>query len=182
LSTIQTATEALIRLAKQTIHPDTVLVFTDDLFEVQCTPSVVLQGPKLTEDRLRRSQTRLFEKNTADLSFEECRFPRLYHLDFDLVVTVDREAELLDFQESVSRFLQLNPVISVADQGELNLTELVPLGGQARVNLSNLRQSAGRLRIESCPVYDGEIRNGRLIRDRTFQFHGDVNEEQTLQP
>ena len=182
MSTIQTATETLIRLTRQAIHPDTVLVFADDLFEVQSTPSVILQGPKLTEDRFRRSQTRLFEKNMADLSFEECRFPRLYHLDFDLVVTVNSESELLQFQESVSRFLQLNLVIPIVDQGELNLTELVPLGGLARVNLSNLRQSSGRLRIESCPVYDGEIRNGRLIRDRTFQFHGDVNETQTLQP
>jgi hypothetical protein len=181
LSTIQTTTETLIRLSKQAIHPNTVLIFVDDTFVVQSTPNVILQGPKLTEDRFRRNQTRLFEKNVANLSFEECRFPMLYHLDFDLVVTVDREAELLDFQESVSRFLQLNPVISVADQGDLNLTELIPLGGLARVNLSNLRQSSGRLRIESCPVYDGEIRNGRLIRDRTFQFHGDVNEEQTLQ-
>jgi hypothetical protein len=182
LSTIQTVTETLILLAKQAIHPDTVLVFADDLFEIQSTPSVILQGPKLTEDRFRRSVTRLFEKDTADLSFEECRFPRLYHLDFDLVVTVDREAELLQFQELVSRFLQLNPIIPIAYQGELNLTELVPLGGLARVNLSNLRQSSGRLRIESCPVYDGEIRNGHLIRDRTFQFHGDVNEEQAFQP
>jgi hypothetical protein len=182
LKTIQTATEALIRLAKQAIHPDTVIVFADDLFEVQSTPSVILQGPRLHEDRFRRNQAHLFEKTVADLSFEECSFPKLYHLDFDLVVTVDRESELLQFHESVSRFLQLNPVISVADQGELNLTELVPLGGLARVNLSNLRQSSGRLRIESCPVYDSDIRNGRLIRDRTFQFHGDVNEEQNFQP
>jgi hypothetical protein len=157
LSTIQTVTETLIRLAKQVIHPDTVLVFPDDLFEVQRTPSVILQGPKLTEDRFRRSQSRLFEKNVAELSFEECRFPRLYHLDFDLVVTVDREAELLGFHESVSRFLQLYPEIAIADQGSLNLTELVPLGGLARVNLSNLRQSSGRIRIESCPVYDGDL-------------------------
>lgn len=182
MSTIQAATENLIRLVKQAIHPDTVLVFADDLFEVQSTPSVILQGPKLAEDRFRRGLVRLFEKNSADLSFEECRFPRLYHLDFDLVVTVDREVELLQFHEAVSRFLQLNPMIPIADQGKLNLTELIPLGGLARVNLSNLRQSSGRLRIESCPVYDGEIRNGRLIRDRTFQFHGDVTEEQTFQP
>ena len=182
MSTIQAATETLILLAKQAIHPDTVLVFVDDLFEVQSTPSVILQGPKLTEDRFRRGQAQLFDKNMADLSFEGCRFPRLYHLDFDLVVTADSEAELLQFQEAVSRFLQINPVIPITDQGELNLTELIPLGGLARVNLSNLRQSSGRLRIESCPVYDGEIRNGYLIRDRTFQFHGDVNEEQTLQP
>ena len=114
MSTIQTVTETLIRLAKQVIHPDTVLVFPDDLFEVQRTPSVILQGPKLTEDRFRRSQSRLFETNVAELSFEECRFPRLYHLDFDLVVTVDREAELLGFHESVSRFLQLYPFIAIA--------------------------------------------------------------------
>lgn len=207
MSTIQTVTEILIRLAKQAIHPDTVLVFPDDLFEVQRTPSVILQGPKLAEDRFRRSQSRLFEKNVAELSFEECRFPRLYHLDFDLVVTVDREAELLGFHESVSRFLQLHPEIAIADQGSLNLTELVPLGGLARVNLSNLRQSSGRIRIESCPVYDGDLRDGRLIRDRTFQFHvahpcapplrgdlrscqpavlpvghGDVTEQRTIQP
>lgn len=182
MSTIQTVTETLIRLAKQVIHSDTLLVFPDDLFEVQRTPSVILQGPKLTEDRFRRSQSRLFEKNVAELSFEECRFPRLYHLDFDLVVTVDREAELLGFHESVSRFLQLHPEIAIADQGSLNLTELVPLGGLARVNLSNLRQSSGRIRIESCPVYDGDLRDGRLIRDRTFQFHGDVTEQRTIQP
>jgi hypothetical protein len=115
LSTIQAVTETLIRLAKQAIHSNTVLVFADDLFEVQSTPSIILQGPKLTEDRLRRSQTRLFEKNMTDLGFEECRFPRLYHLDFDLMVTVDREAELLQFQEAVSCFLQLNPVIPIAD-------------------------------------------------------------------
>jgi hypothetical protein len=189
LSTIQTVTETLIRLAKQAIHPDTVLVFPDDLFEVQRTPSVILQGPKLTEDRFRRSQSRLFEKNVAELSFEECRFPRL------------------EFHESVSRFIQLHPVIVIDDQGSLNLTELVPLGGLARVNLSNLRQSSGRIRIESCPVYDGDLRDGRLIRDRTFQFHvahpcapplrgdlrscqpavlpvghGDVTEQRTIQP
>jgi len=56
------------------------------------------------------------------------------------------------------------------------------LGGLARVNLSNLRQSSGRIRIESCPVYDGDLRDGRLIRDRTFQFHGDVTEQRTIQP
>jgi hypothetical protein len=82
----------------------------------------------------------------------------------------------------VSRFLQLYPEIAIADQGSLNLTELVPLGGLARVNLSNLRQSSGRIRIESCPVYDGDLRDGRLIRDRTFQFHGDVTEQRTIQP
>jgi hypothetical protein len=182
LSTILLATETLIRLVKEVVHPDTVLVAADDLFEVERTPSVILQGPKISENKSRRSRSQLFEKDVASLSYEECNFPRLYHLDFDLVVTVDRELELLGFQELVSRFLQLHPTIAIEDRGSLNLTELVPLGGLARVNLSNLRQSSGRIRIEDCPVYDNEIRNGRLIRDRTFQFHGAHDEERTFNP
>ena len=116
------------------------------------------------------------------MSFEDCSFPRLYHLDVDLIVTVDREVELLEFQESVSRFVQRNPVLTITDQGQLNLTEIAPLGGLNWVNLSNLKQSSGRIRIEDCPVYDGEIKNGHLIKDRTFQFHGSVNEERTYEP
>jgi len=179
---IKTVVESLIRLFKAEIHSDTVLVVSDDILEVTNTPSIILQGPKLIENRLRRSQARLLDKDEANLAFEECRFPRLYHLDFDLVVTVDREVELLEFQERIARFYQLHPVLTIQDQGTLNVSEFVSLGGLARVNLSNLRQSSGRLRIEDCPVYDNEINNGRLIRDRTFQFHGALDEERTFNP
>ncbi len=179
---IKTAVESLIRLFKAEVHPDTVLVVSDDLFEVTTTPSIILQGPKMIENKLRRSSAKLFDKDEANLAFEECRYPRLYHLDFDLVVTVDREVELLEFQERIARFYQLYPALPIDNQGSLNVTEFVPLGGLARVNLSNLRQSSGRLRIEDCPVYDNEINNGRLIRDRTFQFHGALDEERTFNP
>ena len=182
MGTIRTVTETLIRKIKVDIHPDAVLVLPDDLFEVTRTPSVILQGPKLTENSQRRNLSRLIEKDVENLSYEECAFPRLYHLDFDLIVTVDRESELLDFQEAVSRFIQCTPILPIDDKGSLNLTELAPLGGLNRVNLSNLKQSAGRIRIEDCPVYDGQIHNGQLIRDRTFEFHGSVNEKRTYNP
>ncbi|MDF7806224.1 hypothetical protein P4E94_02165 [Pontiellaceae bacterium B12219] len=182
MGTIRTVTETLIRKIKADIHPDAVLVLPDDLFEVQRTPCVILQGPKLTENRQRRSLSRLIDKDIENLSYEECAFPRLYHLDFDLIITVDRESELLDFHEAVSRFIQCTPVLSIDDKGALNLTELAPLGGLSRVNLSNLKQSAGRIRIEDCPVYDGQIHNGQLIKDRTFEFHGSVNEKRTYNP
>ncbi len=44
------------------------------------------------------------------------------------------------------------PLLSVPYVGELPLTEVTPLGGGRRVNLSNLRQASGHLRIEDCPV------------------------------
>ena len=101
-------------------------------------------------------------RNESEQTFESYRHPRLYHLDFDVIVTTGTQADLLDFTDKFARFYQLHPVLTFGDIGELNLTELTPLGGLKRVNLSNLRQALGRCRIEDCPVYDGRITSGRL--------------------
>lgn len=154
--------ESFVRLAKSEIHPGAVLVCADDVFEVTNVPSIVLQGPTLSEDGDRRSQAMLTKRNESGLAFEQCRHPRLYHLDFDIIVTTGREADLLDLTEKVARFYQLHPILAVGDHGSLSITELVPLGGLKRVNLSNVRQSSGRCRIEDCPVYDGLVVSGKL--------------------
>ncbi len=154
--------ESFIRLAKSEIHPGAVLVCADDVFEVTDVPSVVLQGPTLSEDGDRRTPAMLTKRNESDLTFEQSRHPRLYHLDFDLIVTTGKEAGLLDLMEKVARFYQLHPTLAVGEHGSLSITELVPLGGLKRVNLSNLRQSSGRCRIEDCPVYDGRVTAGKL--------------------
>ena len=182
MSTILTVTQEFIRLFKREVCESAVLVAADDVFEVKDTPSVILQGPVLTENVRRRTQARLIEKNVPDLSYEECRAPRLYHLDFDIVATTATEAELLALQESIARLYQAHPVIEIGDKGSLNLTELVPVGGLRRVNLSNLRQASGRARVEDCPVYDGEVRHGKLIRDRVFDFQDGVQAMRTFQP
>jgi len=99
----------------------------------------------------------------AALTYEECRQPRLYHLDFDIIITTAKQQELLELIEKMARFHQLHTVIPVGEYGALNLTEATPLGSLKRVNLSNLRQASGRCRIEDCPVYDGLVRSGKLI-------------------
>ncbi|MHB9037079.1 MAG: hypothetical protein ACYC64_10445 [Armatimonadota bacterium] len=157
--------EAFVRLIKSEIHSSAVIVAAADMFEVTNTPSVVLQGPTITENGGRRTQTMLVTRNEADLTFEQCKRPRLYHLDFDVIVTMAKESELLDLTEKVARFYQLHPVLPVGDHGALNLTELVPVGGLRRVNLSNLRQASGRCRIEDCPVYDGRVESSKLVAD-----------------
>lgn len=154
--------ESFIRLVKSEIHPGAVLVSSDDVFEVSKTPSIVLQGPILTEDTSRRTLAMQVKKNNDDLTFEECRHPRLYHLDFDVIVTTAKEIDLLDLTEKVAKFYQLHPTFAAGEYGSLNITELLPLGGLKRVNLSNLRQASGRIRIEDCPVYDGRTSSGRL--------------------
>ena len=154
--------ESFVRLVKSEIYPGAVLVASDDVFEVTDVPSVVLQGPTLSEDGDRRTPAMLTKRNEADLTFEQCRHPRLYHLDFDVIVTTGKEAELLDLTEKVARFYQIRPTLAVGEQGSLAITELVPLGGLKRVNLSNLRQSSGRCRIEDCPIYDGRVIAGKL--------------------
>ena len=163
--------ESFVRLAKSEIHPGAVLVAADDVFEVTNVPSVVLQGPTLTENGARRTPSMLVRRNEADLTFEQCRRPRLYHLDFDVIVTTGKEAELLDLTERVARFYQLHPVLAIGEHGVLNITELVPLGGLKRVNLSNLRQASGRCRIEDCPVYDGRVVSGKLAAGGRIEIH-----------
>ena len=186
MNTIRTVIETLIRLVQAEVLPDAVLVVLDDVFEVKRTPSLLLQGPMLVENVTRRTQARLVEKNIASFSYDECRHPRLYHLDFDLILTTGTEVELLELGEKISRFYQLFPVIAIGQEGTLNIAELVPLGGLRRVNLSNLRQASGRLRIEDCPVYDGRVTQGKLIRDRTFVFQGqspaELSETRTFTP
>lgn len=162
MNILREVVESFIRLAKSEIHIKAVLVCADDVFEVTDVPSVVLQGPMLSEDGDRRTTAILTKRNESDLTFEQCRHPRLYHLDFDIIVTTGKEADLLDLTEKVARFYQLHPALAVGDHGVLNLTELVPLGGLKRVNLSNLRQASGRCRIEDCPIYDGRVSAGKL--------------------
>jgi hypothetical protein len=162
LELIREVVETFVRLVKTEVDPGAALVSADDVFEVTKTPSVILQGPTLIENRDRRTPAMLTKRNNADLTFEQCRHPRLYHLDFDIVMTTGKEAELLDLTGKLARFYQLHPVLSVGEHGSLDVTELVPLGGLKRVNLSNLRQASGRCRIEDCPVYDGRISSGKL--------------------
>ena len=182
MGAIRLATEALIRLFKREVHDSAVLVSADDVFEVKRTPSVILQGPMIKENGTRRTLARFIEKDVPNLAFEECKAPRLYHLDFGVIVTTDNEADLLEFQEKMARLYQTNPVIEVGAGGSLNLTELTPVGGLRRVNLSNLRQASGLARIEDCPVFDGQVRQGKLIRDRVFDFQGGLEETRIFQP
>jgi hypothetical protein len=170
LELLREVVESFIRLVKSEIHPGAVLVTSDDVFEVTNTPSVVLQGPTLSEDGPRRSLGVQIQKNKPALTYEETREPRLYHLDFDIIVTTGKESDLLDLTERVARFYQTHPVITVGEHGDLALTELVPLGGLRRVNLSNLRQASGKCRIEDCPMYDGRVSAGKLIGEVTIEM------------
>ena len=105
--------ESFVRLAKSEIHPGAVLVCADDVFEVTSVPSVVLQGPTLSEDGDRRTPAMLTKRNEEYLTFEQYRHPRLYHLDFDVVVTTGKEADLLDLTEKIARFYQLHPALTL---------------------------------------------------------------------
>lgn len=159
---IREVVETFVWLVKTEIDPGAVLVAADDMFEVTNVPSVVFQGPTLTEDGARRTPAMRVWRNEADLTFEQRKAPRLYHLDFDVIVTCGKEADLLDLTERMARFYQIHPSLDVPERGSLAVTELVPLGGLRWVNLSNLRQASGKCRIEDCPIYDGRVMSGKL--------------------
>ena len=99
METVRIVVESLIRLIKAEIDPDAVLVAADDVFEVPNVPSLILQGPTLVENGDRRTMAHIVEKDVPNLVYEQCRHPRLYHLDFDVIVTAGHEGDLLDIQE-----------------------------------------------------------------------------------
>lgn len=174
---VRETVETLIKRIQEEVLSRTFLVPVDSFFEVTNPPSLLLQGPILVENKGRRSQASTVCKNLETMTYERRPMPRLYHLDFELVMTTNSEPELLDLQATMGRFYFDNPVLEIEDRGFLNLTELVPLGGLRRVNLSNLKQSAGKLRLEDCPIYGTAVETGRLILDRRFEFRGNPNED-----
>lgn len=166
MDTICQATEALIRLLQTEVDPHAVLVAADDVFEAVDVPALLLQGPTLVEDATRRTLAVWTARDQAAMTCQYGRFPRLYHLEFDLVASAGDEPSLLALVGKVTALYQQRPLLSVPELGELPLTEITPLGGWRRVNLSNLRQASGRCRIEDCPVGDTTMLTageGRLV-------------------
>lgn len=175
METIRLTTEALIRLLKAEIDSDAMLVAADDVFEVVKVPALLIQGPTLTEDARRRTLAQWAARERETMTFTGGVYPRLYHLDFDLVVSAGTERELLSLTGRMACLYQRHPVLMVDDIGALPLTEVTPLGGLRRVNLSNLRQASGRLRIEDCPVGDETA-----LQSQTGHLVGSVTVYMTL--
>jgi hypothetical protein len=164
METIRLVTETFLRLLKAEVDPETMLVAADDVFEVPQVPSLVVQGPTLVEDALRRTCVQRLVRDTASMTYQAGAAPRLYHLDFELIATAGHEGELLDLLANVARCYQRHPTLAIPTGGTLNLTELTPMGGGRRVNLSNLRQASGRCRLEDCPVGDTNAQqSGQLV-------------------
>ncbi len=164
--------DAFIRKLQAEITPQAVLINKNDLFETTDIPSLVIQGPEVIENKERRSQAKEILKDTDTLAYEERNYPRFYHFDFDFILTTGTEPELLDLQEKIIKFFLNNLELAVNEDDKVVLVELTPMGGLFRPNLSNLRQSAGKYRIEDVLVYDDNLVQGKLIVDRTFEYYG----------
>lgn len=180
METLNLVVATLIRAMQAEVHPHTVLVPRDDFHVIESSPSIILQGPTLVENRCRRTQATFTCKDLDALTYTRHPYPRLYHLDFDVIITAAKEAQLISLQERVTQFILNHPVLAIEDRGSLCLTELTPVGGLQRVNLSNLKQGAGRLRIEDCPIFGNAQEEGCLISERVFEFRGDLLENLDL--
>lgn len=169
---LQEVVEAFIRMVKAEIDDGAICIAADDVFEVpKGLPSVILQGPSLTEDSQRRAVgVDVFNKDIEAGTYQSTPYPRYYHLDFDIIVTASKATDLLQYLESITRLFQVFPSLHVPDIGDFGLTELIPVGGLKRVNLSNLRQSSGRCRIEDVPIPTNLITDGKLILTTIVEY------------
>lgn len=168
-SNIRGSVEALIAKLQADVLENTVLVPPNEYYEIKQTPSLLVIGPKLEENREKRVSEKRVEVDRDNLSYTERNWPRYYHLDFDFVLTADTGAELLDLQEKVIAFFLDNRGITTTD-ASFNLVELTPIGGLERPNLSNLRQASGRYRIEDVEIFDHEVTEGKIVLYRNFRL------------
>ena len=168
-SNIRDSVEALIKKLQVDVLENTVLVPPNEYYEIKQTPSLLVIGPKLDENREKRVSEKRVEVDRDNLSYTERNWPRYYHLDFDFVLTTDTGAALLDLQEKVIAFFLDNHEIETAD-ASFNLVELTPIGGLERPNLSNLRQASGRYRIEDVEIIDHEVTEGKIVLYRNFRL------------
>ncbi len=186
-SFIRETVETLIRKLQADVTPHTVLVPPNDYYEIKHTPSLLVIGPKMEENRAKRISEKIVEVDLDNLTYTERNWPRYYHLDFEFVLTADTGAELLELQEKVIAFFLDNRVVAVPVSGgwglgpfgiepwgsedvflEFYLREMIPVGGLKRPNLSNLRQASGRYRIEDVPIFDHVLEEGKLVLYRDF--------------
>ena len=175
---VRDVVETFVRLVKAEITANAVLVPPDDVVEIPRVPSLLLHGPMLVENKPRRTMAKEIAKNADALTYEERPYPRFYHLDFDITATTAKETELVDLVAKIVTFFAFHREIEIPPDGEkLSLTELTPMGGLARVNLTNLKQSSGKYRIEDCPVYAETVETGGLIVTRIFDYQGSTFEE-----
>ena len=112
-SCIKNVIEALIRKLQSDVLENTVLVPPNEYYEIKQTPSLLVIGPKLEENREKRISEKRVEVDRDNLSYTERNWPRYYHLDFDFVLTTDTGPELLDLQEKVIPFFLDNIAVAV---------------------------------------------------------------------
>jgi len=168
-SCIREVVEALIKKLQSDVTQHTALVPLNDYYEVKHTPSLLVIGPKLDENRAKRNSEKRVEVDRDNLSYTERNWPRYYHLDFDFVLTADNGAALLDLQEKVISFFLDNREVATTEC-VFKLREMVPIGGLERPNLSNLRQASGRYRIEDVEVFDHDVFEGKIVLYRNFRL------------
>ena len=93
--------------------PHTLLVAADDVFEATDVPALLLQGPTPVEDSRRRTLAQWTERDQANMTFCSGRYPRLYHLDFEVVASAGDERTLLNRIGKVALLYQRIPILRV---------------------------------------------------------------------
>lgn len=174
---LQSAADALIDRLRERVTPHTFLIERDDVFEVKRTPSLVLQGPDLTEHEARRSMEPVVSKDIASLTYELDQPVRFYHADFEVILTCAKQAQLFELQAKVLDMFASLSYLDLSNGPKLGITEITPMGGLKKPNLSNLRQSVGRYRIEDVPLMPGETVTGKLITTVVTEFRDEDTSE-----
>ncbi len=178
---VREAVEAFVLRLQSGVTPNVVLIGKNDLHETQNIPGIILQGPSVMENKSRHTPpgaTKQYITNEPALTHEERDYPHFFNFDFNLMITCNTHAELVDLQEKVLQFFLYNATLDVTVDDKIHLHEITPVGGLEMPNLSNLRQAVGQYRMEDVVIYNSDTPvSGKLIEDRIFEYRDYDSEE-----
>lgn len=159
--------QALTRLVRQVIqewrnyvHPNTVLTIHTDfddatsdqlnITSIAKLPSIVLQGPALTENRF-YSPNETVETSTTE-EFSIIREPRVVDISFDVLILSNSTIELINLIEIATKHLHYNKFLtfqmdpndeSTAGTLEVDFSPAGDFVWDSSPNMSNIRRAKG---------------------------------------
>ena len=169
---------ALIRLLK-TVEPNTAITH-GRVLELKTLPSLVLEGPALSEIRAMRSQAKITAKDLANKAYVREKAPRWYNLSFNVTIGAEKYADILDRIEALSRLAQRSNLIAAKQEGTGRERayawdwQTIPSSAGAP-NFSGVYNAAGRLTIYAVEAYSDIQETGPLIMSIELDFEGDKN-------
>lgn len=165
----------LIRALKSDVCERVHVGVDGDYTEVPQLPAIVFDRFRMVQNNFFRTQQKEVEKDFTNYSFTKRNPPEFFDILLDAVIVTDKFVELLRHIEMLEVFHQNNRYIVYEDSERPGEEYEFAVKIETNVadsrwssNMSGLKNTRFRLTIEAVRVYDRNIWEGKLVKQREF--------------